>query len=164
MALTLEKKVLYATTFCKYREKLPYKIRCTHPLGYGICDLDLCPLIQPIYANVIFQEDGIYLVIKRPSKSKVAGEISKIKLDINVEEDNEAETIEFIKGEVEGIPDKIFKALVERIHRIYERFRFLKSKGEKIPGIEKKIKEREEEELAEEVEFETEEEFEEGVE
>ena len=79
MALTLEKKVLYATTFCKYRERLPYKIRCTHPWSYGICDLDLCPLVQPIFANVIFQEDGIYLVIKRPSKSKVAGEISRIK-------------------------------------------------------------------------------------
>ena len=155
--LSLEKRILYSTTFCTYREPKPNKIACKHMYSFGICDLDLCPLVQEYYANVVFLPEGITLVIKEPSEERVAGNWRKVELKITL--DNESEIIELVKKEAAKINKKNMDALIERIHRIYERFRFLHERGKEIPIIEEQM-----EEVEEEVPEELEEEFEEELE
>ncbi|MHA1589217.1 MAG: hypothetical protein ACTSVA_01250 [Candidatus Njordarchaeales archaeon] len=142
--LPLYKRILYSTAFCAYRYPTPRKIECRHPFSFRVCDLDLCPIVQENFANVVFQEEGIVLLVKRLSKEKVAGEWRRVPLKITL--DNEEEVLKVIEKEAEGVSSKNMQALKERIHRIYERYRFLKERGKEIPILE----ENEEEEGAEE--------------
>ena len=142
VSLSLEKKILYSSVFCAYRRPTPRKIECRHEYSFGICDLDLCPLVQEHYANIIFLPEGITLVIKRPGE-KVAGDWVKIPLEITL--DNEEKIIELIKREAKSISRKNMDALIERVHRIYKRYRFLKERGKEIPILEEKEEETEEE-------------------
>lgn len=110
------------------------RILCRHPYSYGECDLDLCPIVNSYYANVIFQEDGIYLIVKKPSEDYIAGEWEKTKLEISPELDNEEEVIKLALEKAEKTSEIIKRALQERIRRIYMRMRFLKER-EKPIGI-----------------------------
>lgn len=145
--IPLEKRILYSNIFCTHRETLPNKIACKHPYSFGTCDLDLCPIAQTNFANIVFLPEGITLVVKEPSKEKVAGEWRKIVLEINL--DNEDEIIDLVKKETKNLTDKNMNALIERIHRIYERYRFLREKGIEIPILEEKLEEEELEEIPE---------------
>ena len=153
-SLPIYKRILYSTVFCAYKHPTPRKIECRHPFSFRICDLDLCPIVQEYFANVIFLPEGIFLVIKTPSENKAAGEWKRIPLKITL--DNEEEVMSIIEKEAEGISDKNMEVLKERVHRIYERYRFLKEKGKEIPileeieEIEEKVGEEEEEEYWEE--------------
>lgn len=153
--LSLEKRILYSNAFCKYREKLPNKLACRHPYSFGICDLDLCPIVQPRFANIVFLPEGITLVIKEPSTKKVAGEWKKYPLEITL--DNEEEITNYVQDTAKDIPEKNMKVLLERLHRIYERYRFLKERDKEIPIIEEVLEEKEippeEEEIGEEEEI-----------
>ena len=161
--LPLEKRILYTTIYCKYRHPQPNKIECRHPYSFRICDLNLCPIAQEYFANIVFLPEGITLVIKEPATNKVAGEWKKIPIEISPELDNEDDIIELIKNEASKINEVNMRALLERVHRIFQRYRFLKEKGKEIPEIEAKEVEEEwpEEELEEEAEEEWEEETEE---
>ena len=108
------------------------RVICRHIFGYGECDLDLCPIANTYFANVIFQNDGIYLVVKKPSENYVAGEWEKIKLEITPELDNEESILQLASEKTENVPEKIRQALQERIRRIFARMRFLKERGKPI--------------------------------
>jgi len=150
--LPLDKKVLYSTTFCAYREYSENKVLCQHAYSFKVCDLDLCPIAQEYFANIVFLPEGITLVVKEPSEEKVAGEWRKVPLTISPNLDNEEELIDLIKKEAKGINEKNMKALTERLHRILSRYRFLKEKGKELPIIQQEIRLEEEEvqEMAEE--------------
>lgn len=149
--LPLDKKVLYSTTFCAYREYKENKVLCHHPYSFKICDLDLCPIAQKYFANIVFLPEGIVLVVKEPSEEKVAGEWRKIPLTISSNLDNEYELIGLVKKEAKGINERNMKALIERLHRIFIRYRFLKEKGKELPIIQEEVK-LEKEEVQEESE------------
>ncbi len=151
--LPLDKKVLYSTTFCAYREFKENKILCQHKYSFGICDLDLCPLAQEYFANIVFLPEGITLVVKEPSDEKVAGEWRKIPLSLSSDLDNEDELIELIKREARGISEKNMKALIERLHRIFMRYQFLKDKGKELPIIQEEMESEEESQEVSEEEF-----------
>lgn len=148
------KKMLYSNTFCAYRDKYMNRTLCRHKYSYGICDLDLCPIINKHYANVIFQPEGLTLVVKYPSEEAIAGTWEKFILEVSPELDNEDELIKFCMEKADGVPEKIKKHLELKIRNIFSRWRFLKSKGKKI-GILVKEEEIErppiEEELIEEI-------------
>ncbi|MGQ4891217.1 MAG: hypothetical protein ACP6IP_01895 [Candidatus Njordarchaeia archaeon] len=150
MALSLEKKILYSNTYCAYRETTKIGLRCRHIYSYGICDLDLCPIAQEYYANIIFQPDGIYLITKEPSEETIAGKWTKHKIEINL--DNPEETINMVKEKAKQINEKNMKALLEKLEHIIQRYKFLQEKGKPIPAIEQEISllEEEIEEAAEE--------------
>ena len=147
MALTLEKKILYSNTYCAYRETTKIGLKCRHVYSYGICDLDLCPIAQEYYANIIFQPDGIYLITKEPSEESIAGKWTKHKLEINL--DNPEETIDMVKEKAKQINEKNMQALLERLDHIIQRYRFLQEKGKPIPVLEQEISLLEEEEETE---------------
>lgn len=130
--LDLLSKTLYSNTFCAYRDKYMSRILCRHPCGYGECDLDLCPIVNNHFANVIFQDDGIYLVVKVPSEQYVAGVWEKTKLDISPELTNEDDIIRLALEKAKDATNKIQNALQERIRRIYARMRFLKERGKPV--------------------------------
>ena len=154
------KKMLYANTFCAYRDKYMNRTICRHKYSYGICDLDLCPIYNERYANIIFQPEGLVLVTKKPSNEYVAGVWETYKLEISPELDNEEEIIDFCMEKTDGVPEKIKNVLIERLKRILKRWRFLKERGKRVGIIEKKeerpeisVEEAlEEEELARELE------------
>jgi len=158
--LPMEKRILYSNTFCTYREPKENKIICKHPYSFKLCDLDLCPLVQEYFANVVFLPEGITLVVKETSAEKIAGSWKKIPLKIDL--DNEEEVIGIIKDQASKITNKNMEVLLERVHRIFERYRFLKEKGKKIPILEEEEEEEVSEEF-EETEFEEEEYAEENV-
>ncbi len=139
------KKLLYANTFCAYRDKYMGRIICRHKYSYGVCDLDLCPIVNDYYANVVFQEEGIVLVVKRPSGDSVAGMWERYNIEISPELDNEDDIIKFCMEKTNGVPEIIRKKLQEKIHALFERWRFLKSRGKKIGAIETEKKVAEEE-------------------
>jgi len=109
---------------------------------------------------VVFLPEGITLVVKEPSTEKIAGSWKKIPLKIDL--DNEEEVIGIIKDQASKITNKNMEVLLERIHRIFERYRFLKEKGKEIPILEEEEEEEVSEEF-EETEFEEEEYAEENV-
>ncbi len=148
-ALSLEKKILYSTTFCAYREFRGNKIACRHEFSFKICDLDLCPIALKYFANIVFLPEGITLVVKEPSEDKVAGEWKKIPLEIAPDLDNEKELEDLIRKEANKINKKNMQVLLERLHRIFERYRFLKSKGKELPILQQKEMEIESEEVPE---------------
>ena len=156
MKLSLEKKILYSNTYCAYRDFKPIGVKCKHIYSFGICDLDLCPIIQEYYANIIFQPDGIYLFVKKPSEESIAGKWEKIKLDIDIEEPEK--TLELIKQHTLEIPDKNKEALEKRFWNIVERYRFLKERGKPIPVLEEvplleEVEKAEEKEEGEEIDL-----------
>ena len=85
MVLSTEQRILYDNLYCAYKIKRESKIECRHPYSFRIHDLELCPIVQDYFANIIFQEDGIYLIIKKPSKDSVSGTWDKIFLDIKLD-------------------------------------------------------------------------------
>jgi len=109
---------------------------------------------------VVFLPEGITLVVKETSAEKIAGSWKKIPLKIDL--DNEEEVIGIIKDQASKITNKNMEVLLERVHRIFERYRFLKEKGKKIPILEEEEEEEVSEEF-EETEFEEEEYAEENV-
>lgn len=157
MSLNLYQKFLYREVFCSYREKKENEIKCTHPYGFGKCNLDLGPIVQDQFANVVFKPEGIKLVIKEPTEGRMGGIWKEEELDIKVdEENNRNEIIEKIKGQTEGITEENKKALIQRINDIFQHYEFLIEKNNP-PGI---LGGKPEEEAAEEEDlFEEEEEF-----
>lgn len=149
------KKVLYANTFCAYRDKYQNRILCRHKYSYGYCDLDLCPILNERYANIIFQPEGVVLIVKEPSNEYIAGVWKKHIIEISQDLDDEEQIIETCLEKANGIPEKIKDALIMRIKHIYQRWRFLTEKGKPVPIIKKEEAIREEpivEELAREIE------------
>ena len=149
------KKVLYSNTFCAYRDKYQNRILCRHKYSYGICDLDLCPILNETYANIIFQPEGIILIIKKPSDEYIAGTWKKHTIEISPNLDDEEQIIKMCLEKTNGIPEKIRNALIVRIKHIYQRWKFLTEKGKPIPIIRKEETPTEEpitEELAKEIE------------
>ncbi len=135
--MELEKKVLYSNTYCAYRDKYMGRTICRHKYSYGVCDLDICPIVHERYANVIFQPNGLVLVVKRPSDQYVAGAWEIFEIEISPELDNEEEVISFCLEKANGVPEKIKAALVERIRRIFRRWRFLRDRGKPIGILER---------------------------
>jgi len=150
MELTLEQKILYSNTYCAYRDFKPTGVKCKNKYSYGVCDLDLCPIVQQHFANILFQQDGIYLFVKKPSEESIAGTWEKIKLEIDIDEPEK--TLELIRNHTLEIPEKNKQALEERFWNIVNRYKFLKEKGKPILAIEREIS------LLEEIETEEEEE------
>ncbi|MCR8433024.1 MAG: hypothetical protein NDP24_02160 [Crenarchaeota archaeon] len=130
--MDLSRKTLYSNTFCAYRDKYLNRTLCRHPCSYGECDLDLCPIVNDHFANVIFQEDGVYLVVKTPSEEYVAGTWEKTKLDISPELTNEENVIRLALEKAKNTHEKIRMALQRRIRGIYARMRFLKERGKPV--------------------------------
>ena len=135
--LPVEKRILYSTVYCAYREYRERGIRCHHPKSFGVCDLDVCPIVQIPFASIVFQHDGIYLMIKRPSDDSLVGEWEKIKLELNLDEPDE--TINFVEGHLEGLNEKNKEYVLRKLNNIIERYKFLKSKGKSIPIIEEEV-------------------------
>ena len=133
------KKMLYSNTFCAYRDKYMGRTICRHKYSYGICDLDLCPIVNDHFANIIFQDDGVILVIKHPSDNSIAGVWERFPIEISPELDNEDEVIAFCMEKTGSVPDKIRERLKQKVHSIFERWRFLKSHGKKIGILELKV-------------------------
>lgn len=131
--LTLEKRVLYSNVYCAYREFTEKGVYCKHPYSFKTCDLDLCPIVQEKFANILFQADGIYLFVKKPSEDSIAGKWEKYKLEIDL--DSPEETINFVKEKAKGINEKNMNALMERLNNIIERYKFLTSRGISVPII-----------------------------
>jgi len=132
--LPIEKRILYSTVYCSYREYKEIGIRCHHPRSFGVCDLDVCPIIQIPFASIVFQYDGIYLMIKKPSDNNLIGEWEKVKIDLNL--DNPEETIKFVESKLEGLTEKNKEYVLRKLNNIIERYIFLKAKGKSIPILE----------------------------
>ncbi len=151
MTLTMEKKMLYINTYCAYREEtVDLGLKCKHIYSYKVCDLDICPIAQEYYANIIFQPDGIYLITKEPSDESIAGKWTKTKIEIDL--DNPQSTIETVREKTKGINQKNMEALLNRLNNIIERYKFLKEKGKPVPILEEEVAllpEEEEEEVEE---------------
>lgn len=141
--LPLDKRVLYSTTFCTYREFSESKIICNHPYSFKICDLDLCPIAMNHFANIVFLPEGVTLVVKEPDENKIAGKWRKVRIDISANLDNEEEVIAVVRKEASKINEKNMKALIERIHRIFSRYQFLKEKGKELPILQEMLAEEE---------------------
>ena len=156
MVLSTEQRILYDNLYCAYKIKRESKIECRHPYSFRIHDLELCPIVQDYFANIIFQEDGIYLIIKKPSKDSVSGTWDKIFLDIKL--DNKEEIKKIIEENLPKITNKNRIWLFNKLDNIYERFNFLKSRGREIAILEKPLEVEEETEEMGEEESETEEE------
>ncbi len=132
------KRILYTNTFCAYRDKYMNRIICRHKYSYGICDLDLCPIFNDRYANIIFQEDGLVLVVKKPSDEYVAGVWERHKIEVSPELNNDEEIISFCMERIDGISEKIKEALIGKLRNILSRWRFLRARGKRVGILEKK--------------------------
>lgn len=154
MTEKLYKLFLYRENFCAYRkESNKGKAYCKHPFGFDGCDLSIGPIVQEHFANVIFKPDGIKLVVKKPSESKIGGTWSEEELEIKVgEQNNKEKIIDKIKGKTEEVTEKNKQMLLHRVNDIYKRYEFLEEKG-KLPtylGGAPKEEPKPEEEIAEE--------------
>lgn len=136
MALTLYQKFLYRETLCTHRrESREARSKCRHPYGFGTCDLDVCPVVQEHFANIIFDLEGIKLVIKEPREDGIGGEWTEEILDIKVgEENNKEEVLDVVQEKTQSITDRNREVLIQRIHDIYQRYEFLE-KRDNLPGI-----------------------------
>lgn len=158
MSLNLYQKFLYREVFCSYREKEGNEVKCTHPYSFGECDLELGPIVQEHFANIIFKPEGIKLVIKEPKKDRIGDVWKEEDLDLKIgEESNKEEIIEKVKEKTKDITKKNRKALIQRINDIFQRYEFL-FENDNPPGIlgekrEEKAPEEEEELFEEEEEF-----------
>ncbi len=143
----LAKRILYSNFFCRWRDKTPKRIICRHPFSYWICDLDLCPIYQQYFANIVFLQDGVYLVIKRPGEF-IAGEWKRIPLEFDIEKTDELrKQIEDMIKDI-NINDKMKKWLFMKFDHIVARWKFLIEHGIRVPYLEQiKAKERKEEEI-----------------
>lgn len=134
MTEDLYKLFLYRENFCAYRkESNKGKAYCKHPFGFDKCDLSIGPIVQEHFANVIFKPDGIKLVIKKPSESKIGGTWTEEELEIKADEQsNKEEIIDKIKGKTEKITERNKQMILQRVNDIYKRYEFLAEKG-KLP-------------------------------
>lgn len=124
LSLEYSRKLLYSNTFCAYKDKYNDTIICRHQYGYGICDLDLCPIANNYFANIIFKEDGVYLVTKKPSEKYVAGEWELTRLEINSIDDYEKIRHQIIE-KIDNMPEKIKHATLTKLDHIFQRWKFL---------------------------------------
>lgn len=131
--LSMEKRILYSNAYCAYREYKETGVLCKHPYSFKECDLNICPIVQERYANIIFQPDGIYLFVKEPSEDSIAGRWNKYKIELDL--DNPREAINFVKEKASGINEYNMERLLERLNNIIERYKFLKEKGKSVPVI-----------------------------
>ncbi|NIQ07843.1 MAG: hypothetical protein GWO20_19630 [Candidatus Korarchaeota archaeon] len=136
MALTLYQKFLYRETLCTHRrESREARSKCKQPYGFGTCDLEICPVVQEHFANVIFDPEGIKLVIKEPREDRIGGAWKEEILDIKVgEENNKEEVLETVQERTQSITDRNQEVLIQRIHDIYRRYEFLE-KRDNLPAI-----------------------------
>lgn len=133
--MSLYKKFLYQESFCSYRQKDEEGIKCMHPYGFGVCDLELGPIVQDHFANVVFKPEGIQLIIKEPSEEMIGGSWKEEELEIQVgEENNQEEIIEEIKAKTNGITEENRTALIERVNDIFKHYEFLRENNN-LPGI-----------------------------